>query len=73
MLKRIVMAGVVAGLGLGVAACGPTKPPYPGDSKNCSSFSSQAAAQAWFNTYYPWYGDVAKLDADNDLIACEGR
>jgi hypothetical protein len=71
MFERIAMAGVVAGLALGLTACGPTKPAYPGDSKNCSDFSSQAAAQARFNTYYPWYGDVARLDADNDKIACE--
>jgi hypothetical protein len=48
-----------------------TKPPNPGDTKNCSDFSTQGEAQAWFDTYYPHYGDVAQLDADNDLIACE--
>jgi len=71
MFKRIAMAGAVAGLGFGLTACGPTKPPFPGDSKNCADFVSHAAAQSWFNTYYPYYGDVAKLDADHDLIACE--
>jgi hypothetical protein len=50
----------------------PTTPPgNPGDVKNCSDFATQAAAQAWFDTYYPYYGDVAKLDADNNRIACE--
>ena len=33
--------------------------------------ATQAAAQSWFNTYYPYYGDVAQLDSDGDLIACE--
>ena len=47
-------------------------PPNPGDSKNCSDFATWSQAQAWFNTYYPHYGDVARLDQDNDLIACEG-
>lgn len=46
-------------------------PPNPGDTKNCSDFATQAQAQAWFDTYYPYYGDVARLDADNDRIACE--
>lgn len=47
------------------------KPTYPGDSKNCGDFSKWNQAQAWFEHYYPYYGDVANLDADNDLIACE--
>lgn len=46
-------------------------PSDPGNSKNCSDFSTHAAAQKWFDTYYPWYGDVADLDADNDGSACE--
>jgi hypothetical protein len=46
-------------------------PSDPGDSKNCSDFTSHAAAQAWFDTYYPAYGDVAHLDDDGDLDACE--
>lgn len=52
---------------------GPTqsKPANPGDAKNCSDFSTQREAQAWFDYYYPHYGDVARLDADGDLIACE--
>ncbi len=46
-------------------------PPNPGDTKNCSDFDTQAEAQAWFDYYYPHYGDIAKLDADNNLIPCE--
>jgi len=55
----------------------PTQPPttsrpaYPGDSKNCGDFSSWREAQSWFEYYYPYYGDVAKLDGNNDGIACE--
>jgi hypothetical protein len=48
-----------------------SKPANPGDTKNCSDFSTQREAQAWFDYYYPHYGDVARLDADGDLIACE--
>jgi hypothetical protein len=44
----------------------------PGDSKNCSDFSTRAQAQAWYETYFPAYGDVAGLDGnDRDGLACE--
>lgn len=46
-------------------------PANPGDSKNCGDFATWAAAQAWFDTYFPWYGDVARLDGDGNGIACE--
>ncbi|WP_240674831.1 excalibur calcium-binding domain-containing protein [Cellulomonas endophytica] len=52
---------------------GPSRPPNPGDVKNCDSFRSQAEAQAWFMTYYPYYGDVARLDGDNDRRACDSH
>ncbi len=48
-----------------------TLPANPGDSKNCSDFSTHAEAQTWFDLYYPLYGDIARLDGDNDKIACE--
>jgi len=46
-------------------------PPDPGNSRNCSDFSTQAEAQEWFDTYFPHYGDVARLDGDGDGEACE--
>ena len=46
-------------------------PPDPGDSKNCSDFSTQGQAQEWFDTYFPHYGDVARLDRDGDGVVCE--
>jgi hypothetical protein len=49
-----------------------TIPTNPGDTKNCIDFATWSEAQAWFDTYYPYYGDIAKLDQDGDLIACEG-
>ncbi|MGM1059794.1 excalibur calcium-binding domain-containing protein [Saccharothrix sp. Mg75] len=49
----------------------PTAPANPGNSVNCSDFATQRAAQTWFDTYYPYYGDVALLDDDNDGRACE--
>ena len=50
----------------------PLIPPNPGDSRDCSDFATRAAAQAWFERYLPYYGDVAPLDSDGDGIACEG-
>ena len=49
----------------------PTTPPNPGDSKNCSDFATYAEAKAWFDTYFPFYGDIAGLDADGDGIPCQ--
>ena len=48
-----------------------TPPGNPGDTKNCGDFATHAQAQAWFDTYYPMYGDVARLDQDNDGSACD--
>ncbi|MET0932621.1 MAG: cell wall-binding repeat-containing protein, partial [Mycetocola sp.] len=49
----------------------PAPPKNPGDTKNCGDFATYAAALAWFKTYFPLYGDVARLDQDNDGIPCE--
>jgi hypothetical protein len=50
----------------------PSPPPAnPGDTKNCTDFATYQEAKAWFDTYYPYYGDVAKLDQDGDLKPCE--
>lgn len=49
----------------------PDVPPNPGDARNCSDFSTQAEAQAWFDRYFPHYGDVARMDRDGDGVACE--
>lgn len=49
----------------------PTKPANPGDTKNCTDFKTWADANAWFQKYYPYYGDVARLDGDGDGIPCE--
>lgn len=82
--STVVLLGSEASLSDNVASlttCGsppvdpgpaPTPPPgNPGDVRNCTDFSTWRAAQDWFEKYYPSYGDVAKLDFDNDLIACE--
>ena len=47
------------------------RPKNPGNSLDCSDFRSQREAQDWFDTYFPYYGDVAWLDDDKDGIACE--
>jgi hypothetical protein len=46
-------------------------PANPGNAVNCGDFSTWAAANDWFATYFPYYGDVAQLDGDNDGIPCE--
>ena len=46
--------------------------PDPGDSKNCSDFDYFEDAKQFFDRYYPLYGDVAKLDGDNDGVPCQG-
>jgi len=51
-----------------------TIPANPGNTRNCSGatgFSTYAEAKAWFDTYFPYYGDVAKLDGDGDGEPCE--
>lgn len=40
-----------------------TRPAFPGnDPKDCKDFRSQAEAQAWYQTYFLDYGDIARLD-----------
>lgn len=51
----------------------PAAPPRPARDMDCGDYRSQAAAQADFNRYFPWYGDVFRLDSDNDGIACESH
>jgi hypothetical protein len=46
-------------------------PPNPGDTVNCSDFGGWSKANAYFWEYYRYYGDVAKLDGDNNLIPCQ--
>ena len=49
----------------------PQPPPNPGDVRNCPDFATWAEANAYYQTYFPYYGDVAHLDADGDGIVCE--
>ena len=50
---------------------GVTQPDNPGDTKNCGDFATYDEAKGWFDTYYEYYGDVARLDRDGDLEPCE--
>lgn len=73
-LRKLIAAVTIStGLAGGLTACLPGKPPNPGDTKNCADFGSQGEAQTWFLRYYPYYGDVARLDADHDMFACESN
>lgn len=49
-----------------------TPPPNPGDTKGCSDFQSYEDALGWYETYAPYYGDVARLDRDGDGVPCPG-
>jgi hypothetical protein len=46
-------------------------PPNPGNAVDCGNFTTWQQAYDWYITYYPYYGDVAHLDADNDGVPCE--
>ncbi|MBC8364703.1 MAG: HNH endonuclease [Actinobacteria bacterium] len=46
-------------------------PANPGNSKNCSDFATYDESKAWFDTFFPAYGDVALLDNDGDGEPCE--
>ncbi|NMM33673.1 MAG: DUF1524 domain-containing protein, partial [Phycicoccus sp.] len=50
---------------------GVTPPASPGDTKNCGDFATWSGANTWFWAYYPYYGDIGRLDGNNDLIPCE--
>ena len=41
------------------------------DAKNCSDFQTHQQAQDWYNVYFPAYGDVSRLDGNNNGIACD--
>ena len=47
------------------------KAPAKPEDRNCSDFANWAEAKQFFDTYYPYYGDVAHLDGDGDGIPCE--
>jgi hypothetical protein len=49
-----------------------TIPGYFGDSAGCSDFSSYEDALRWYEKYFPFYGDVAKLDRNGDGVPCPG-
>ena len=42
------------------------------NGSGCSDFSIYEDALRWYETYYPYYGDVAKLDRDGDGVPCPG-
>ncbi len=38
----------------------------PGNIKNYSDFATYLEAKTWFDKYFRYYGDAAKLDGDGD-------
>ena len=47
-------------------------PPNPGDIRGCSDFRTYEDALRWYETFFPYYGDVARLDRDGDGVPCSG-
>ena len=47
-------------------------PPNPGDTKNCRDFQYFEEAKDYYEAYFPFYGDVARLDRRGDGIPCRG-
>jgi len=47
-------------------------PPNPGDVKRCADFEYYEEALRWYDFYFKFYGDVAKLDRDGDGVPCPG-
>jgi hypothetical protein len=47
-------------------------PPNPGDRRNCADFDTYEDALRYYEAFFPYYGDVARLDRDNDGVPCPG-
>lgn len=47
-------------------------PKSPGDVVGCSDFQFFEDSLKYYETYFPYYGDVAKLDRDGDGVPCPG-
>jgi hypothetical protein len=47
-------------------------PANPGDTRGCSDFDTYEDALRWYETYAPYYGDVARLDRNGDGVPCPG-
>jgi endonuclease YncB( thermonuclease family) len=47
-------------------------PNNPGDIKGCSDFQTFEDALGYYEMYYPYYGDVAKLDRRGNGVPCSG-
>jgi len=47
-----------------------TVPTNPGDKVGCSDFDVYEDALKYYETYHPYYGDVARLDRDEDGVPC---
>lgn len=45
-------------------------PKDPGDRVGCSDFETYEDALKYYETYFAYYGDVAKLDRDGDGVPC---
>ena len=71
-LCKSVAAAIPSGLDAGWETP-PASLNNPGDSKDCDDFPTFVAADDWFNTYAPYYGDVARLDLNQNGFPCEDK
>jgi endonuclease YncB( thermonuclease family) len=68
---KLRAAGIVAALSVACAFVLVTAAPAGAQDRDCAHFSSQAAAQDFYESAGP--GDPHRLDADGDGIACESN
>jgi hypothetical protein len=71
-LKRASVGLFALAVSLG-AATGPAGATHgnPGNSKDCTDFATWNEAQVWYETYFDEYGDVGRLDSNDDRVPCE--
>jgi hypothetical protein len=71
-LCKSIAAAIPSGLDAGWETP-PASLSNPGDAKDCDDFPTFVAADDWFNTYAPYYGDVARLDLNQNGFPCEDK
>mmetsp|Transcript_19951 Transcript_19951/g.30729 ORF Transcript_19951/g.30729 Transcript_19951/m.30729 type:complete len:333 (+) Transcript_19951:101-1099(+) len=48
------------------------RPANPGDVRKCADFDTYEDALRWYERYFEYYGDVARLDRNSDGVPCPG-
>jgi hypothetical protein len=72
MRRLLLTVGIAAAsVGAWLPGVASAAPASPGDTRNCGDFGTWNEANVWFETYQPFYGDVARIDTNGDLNPCE--